>query len=295
LKQFEDAEKKNPAQNAVDQKEKPIPSQNFQKVGAIFGILGLVINLCTYYFKFEKELYIMGSILLFFGLLMFLSVLLKHQGKEENALVEIFSDLLRMPKTMQQLAVVQFFTWIGLFAMWIYTTSGVTSHILGTTDTASELYNKGADWIGVLFGVYSGVAALVAFVLPVIAKHTSRKFTHAVCLLLGGIGLASIYLFPNIELLWIPMVGIGIAWASILSMPYAILTGSLPARKMGIYMGIFNFFIVIPQILAATLLGFLVKDLFGGKPIYALVFGGVSMIIAAVSVLFVQDKAAGEK
>ncbi len=295
MKQFENAEKGNLTQKVDDQKEKPVPARNFQKVGAIFGIIGLVINLATYYFKFEKELYIMGSILLLFGLLMFLSVLLKQWGKEDNAMVEIFSDLLRMPKTMQQLSVVQFFTWIGLFSMWIYTTSGVTSHILGTTDTASELYNKGADWIGVLFGVYSGVAALVAFLLPVMAKYTSRKFTHSICLLLGGIGLASIYLFPNIELLWIPMVGIGIAWASILSMPYAILTGSLPARKMGIYMGIFNFFIVIPQILAATILGFLVKDLFGGKPIYALVFGGVSMIIAAVSVLFVQDKAGREK
>jgi maltose/moltooligosaccharide transporter len=249
----------------------------------------LAIVSATYFLALEKELYVMGGILTLFAVLMFVAGMLNGKTKSDNALVEIFSDLLRMPKTMMQLAVVQFFTWIGLFAMWIYTTSGVTSHILGTADTQSDIYNQGADWIGVLFGVYSGVAALVAFALPVLAKYTSRKITHAICLLLGGISLASIYLFDSIEPLWIPMVGIGIAWASILSMPYAILTGALPAHKMGIYMGIFNFFIVIPQILAATILGFMVKDLFGGQPIYALVFGGVSMIVAAISVLFVTD------
>jgi len=139
------------------------------------------------------------------------------------------------------------------------------------------------------------VAALVAFSLPVLAKYTSRKTTHFICLMLGGIGMASMLLFNNPNLLIIPMIGIGIAWASILSMPYAILTGSLPSHKMGIYMGIFNFFIVIPQILAATILGFLVENLFEGKTIMALVFGGVSMIIAAITVLFVKDVAAGEK
>jgi len=275
--------------------DKPVENHRFIKTGSIFGLIGIVINLVTYYFELEQELYVMGSILTLFGILMYFSVLLKNNGKTENVLIEVFSDLLRMPDTMKQLAVVQFFTWVGLFAMWIYTTSGVTSHILGTTDTQSAVYNEGADWIGVLFGVYSGVAALVAFALPVLAKYTSRKFTHAICLILGGIGLASIYLFPTIELLWIPMIGIGIAWASILSMPYAILTGALPAHKMGVYMGIFNFFIVLPQILAATILGFLVKDVFGNQPIYALVFGGVSMLIAAFTVLFVEDRAAPEK
>jgi maltose/moltooligosaccharide transporter len=291
LERFEEMEKKHVDQPVHSHDGQPVAKSAFLRVGAIFGLIGLAINFATYYIGLEKELYVMGSILLIFGLLMFFSVVLKNWNKEDNALVEIFSDLLRMPKTMQQLAVVQFFTWIGLFAMWIYTTAGVTSHILGTTDTSSALFNRGADWIGILFGVYSGVAALVAFTLPVFAKYTSRKLTHSVCLLLGGIGLASIMLFPNIELLWIPMIGVGIAWASILSMPYAILTGSLPASKMGVYMGIFNFFIVIPQILAATILGFLVKDLFNGQSIYALVFGGASMVVAAITVLFVNDRA----
>ena len=274
--------------------EKPIAKSFVFKAGGILSVLGAVIALITYYFELEKELYIVGFILLFADVLTFLSVLLRNIGNEKNVLVEVFSDLLRMPKTMQQLAVVQFFTWMALFAMWIYTTAGVTSHILNTSDTQSALYNKGADWVGVLFGLYSGVAALVAFLLPVLAKYTSRKFTHFVCLLMGAAGLASIYLFNNIDHLWIPMIGIGVAWASILSMPYAILTGSLPSHKMGVYMGIFNFFIVIPQILAATILGFLVKDVFNGESIYALVFGGASMAIAAITVLFVKDNAAPE-
>ena len=278
----------------VKLKDKPVANPLFMKVGSILSLLGGIISLVTYVLNLEKELYIVGFILLFAGILMYLSIFLKNRGKEKNALVEVFSDLLRMPKTMQQLAIVQFFTWMALFAMWIYTTTGVTSHILHTSDTQSALYNKGADWVGVLFGIYSGVAAMVAFLLPVLAKYTSRKITHAICLLLGAMGLGSIYLFNDINQLWIPMIGIGIAWASILSMPYAILTGSLPAHKMGVYMGIFNFFIVIPQILAATILGFLVKDVFNGEAIYALVFGGVSLAIAAISVLFVKDNAAPE-
>jgi maltose/moltooligosaccharide transporter len=265
------------------------------KMGLILSILGAIFTIITFYFSLEKEMYIVGFILLLAGILMFFSVFLKKKGYEKNALVEVFSDLLKMPKTMQQLAIVQFFTWMALFSMWIYTTAGVTSHILKTTDTMSAIYNEGADWVGVLFGIYNGVAALVAFLLPVLAKFTSRKFTHFVCLMLGAAGLASIYLFKSTGPLWIPMIGIGIAWASILSMPYAILTGSLPEHKMGIYMGIFNFFIVIPQILAATILGFLVKDVFGNQPIFALVFGGCSMAIAAVSVLFVKDVAVPEK
>jgi maltose/moltooligosaccharide transporter len=275
--------------------EKPVANAHFSKTGLLFGIFGFLVIALTYFYKLEKELYILGVLLAAFAILMFLSIVLKKYNAEKSMLVEVFSDLLRMPDTMKQLAVVQFFSWLSLFAMWIYTTSGVTSHILQTTDTGSELYNKGADWVGVLFGIYNGVAALIAFALPVMAKYTSRKITHAVCLVMGGIGLASIYLFSNMDLLWIPMIGVGIAWASILSMPYAILTGSLPAHKMGVYMGIFNFFIVIPQILAATILGFMVKDLFNGESIYVLVVGGVSMLIAAVSVMFVKDVAAPEK
>lgn len=199
-----------------------------------------------------------------------------------------------MPKTMVQLAVVQFFTWFALFSMWIYTTSAVTSHIYGTTDTTSLLYNQGADMVSNLFGGYNGIAALAAIMLPWVARKTSRKMTHMIALVIGGIGLISIYFISNPSMLWLSMVGVGIAWASILSMPYAILSGSIPADKMGYYMGVFNFFIVIPQILAASVLGFILTSFFGGQTILILVLGGVSMILSGILCLRVEDKGESE-
>jgi maltose/moltooligosaccharide transporter len=195
-----------------------------------------------------------------------------------------------MPKTMKQLAIVQFFSWFALFAMWIYSTPAVTSHIYKTTDTQSVLYNEGANWVAGMFGYYNLFAAAFSFLLPFLAKYTSRKITHAIALIAGGIGLASFYIVKDPFFLIFSMVGIGLAWASILAMPYAILTGALPQKKMGIYMGIFNFFIVIPQILAASILGFFTKTLFQGHAIYAILLGGISMIVAAVTILFVNDK-----
>ena len=190
---------------------------------------------------------------------------------------------------MIQLAVVQFFSWFALFAMWIYTTSAVTSHIYGATDPTTPLFNEGADWVGVLFAAYNGFAAVAAFLLPVIAKYTSRKTVHMLSLFCGGLGLISFLFIHNPHMLLISMVGVGLAWASILSMPYAILAGSLPAARMGVYMGIFNFFIVIPQILAAGILGFVMRTFLGNEAIYALVLGGVSMIVGGILVLWVKD------
>ncbi|MEO0894981.1 MAG: MFS transporter [Bacteroidota bacterium] len=206
-----------------------------------------------------------------------------------DGLKESFMGIFKMPGTMVQLSVVQFFSWFGLFGMWIYTTSAVTSHIYGTSDTTSDLYNTGADWVGICFAVYNGVAALVAFLLPVIAKRISRKITHLIALLCGAVGLVSVYFITDPNLLMVSMVGIGIAWASILSMPYAMLSSILPANKMGYYMGVFNFFIVIPQIVAASILGFLLNTFFDGVSIYALLIGGVSMAIAAGFCLIVDD------
>ncbi len=261
----------------------------FLKRGFYWILTGAVISMVIYSYSLEKELYILSLGIGAFGIIQILSGLAVSQGKTNSGLVVVLSDLFNMPKTMSQLAIVQFFSWFALFSMWIYTTSAVTSHIYGTKDPTSELYNQGANWVGILFGVYNGFAALVAFLLPLIARYTNRRVTHCISLIAGGLGLISIIIFHTPKLLIISMLGVGLAWASILAMPYAILTGSLPSKKMGTYMGIFNFFIVIPQILAASILGFFVRDVFGGESIYALVAGGVSMFIAAVLILFVND------
>ncbi len=203
---------------------------------------------------------------------------------------EIVLNFKDMPKTMKQLAVVQFFSWFALFCMWIYTTSAVTSHIYKTTDPTSPLYNEGADWVGVLFAAYNGFAAIAAFLLPVIARKTSRKIVHMISLVIGGISLALFYVIADPIMLLIPMIGVGLAWASILSMPYAILAGSLPPKKMGVYMGIFNFFIVIPQIVAAGILGFIMHTFLHNEAINALLLGGCSMILSGIFALFVHDK-----
>jgi maltose/moltooligosaccharide transporter len=224
------------------------------------------------------------------GLLLIASGLLQRSGRHDNGFVTILNDFQDMPHTMKQLAWVQFFSWFALFAMWIYTTAGVTSHVYGTADTTSALYNEGANWVGVGFGVYNGVAAAVAFGIPVLARRTSRKIAHAICLIVGAAGLASVYLIPDPRWLLGSMVGVGVAWASILSMPYAILTGSLPPSKLGYYMGVFNFFIVIPQIVAAAVLGFIVGRFFGGHAIYALLVGGGSLVLAALLTLRVDDR-----
>jgi len=224
------------------------------------------------------------------GVLLVLSGWMQRSGRYENGFVTIMNDFQDMPATMKQLAWVQFFSWFALFAMWIYTTAAVTSHIYGTTDPTSSLYNEGANWVGVAFAAYNGVAALVAFGIPVLAKKTSRKIAHIVCLLCGAAGLLSILLIQDPRLLLASMIGVGIAWASILSMPYAILTGSLPPSKMGYYMGVFNFFIVIPQIVAAAILGFVIGRFFGGEAIWALAIGGASYVIAALLTLRVEDR-----
>ena len=202
---------------------------------------------------------------------------------------ETVLGIFSMPKTMLQLAVVQFFSWFALFAMWIYTTSALTSHIYGTIDPTSALYNKGADWVGVCFAVYNGISAVVALMLPSLVKRTSRKFTHMICLVTGGIGLISIYFITDPYMVLVSMIGVGIAWASILSIPYSILAGALPANRMGYYMGVFNFFIVIPQIIAGVILDFVTTTVFEKQSILALVLGGCSMIVGGLLTLLVKD------
>jgi maltose/moltooligosaccharide transporter len=211
--------------------------------------------------------------------------------EESSSLLNIFSDFAKMPETMKQLAWVQFFSWFGLFGMWVFATPAIASHIYGLdiSDTHSKGYQDAGDWVGILFGVYNAVSAVYAFFLPAIAKRFGRKKTHSYSLIIGALGLMSLYVLPDKNWLILSMVGVGIAWASILAMPYAILAGSIPAKKMGVYMGIFNFFIVLPQILNALIGGPMVKHLYDNRPMIALVVSGFSFIIAALLVVRVKD------
>jgi maltose/moltooligosaccharide transporter len=193
-----------------------------------------------------------------------------------------------MPLVMRQLVPVQFFSWLALFAMWIYTTAAVASRYYGSSDPQTAAYNDGANWVGVLFAAYNGFAALAAMVIPGMVSRWGLRRSHLVNLCLGGIALISFLLIGDSRWLLLPMVGVGFAWASILSLPYALLSDSVPADKMGVYMGIFNFFIVIPQLVAASILGLLLRLLFKGAPVYALVLGGASFILAGLFALRIK-------
>jgi maltose/moltooligosaccharide transporter len=204
---------------------------------------------------------------------------------------QIFTDMANMPKTMKQLGLVQFFSWFALFTMWVFTTPALAEHIyhVKAGDTSSVAYNDAGNWVGVLFGIYNGISAIYALLLPKIAKATSRKIAHAFSLTMGGLGLISIWFITDPNWLILSMVGIGLAWGSILSMPYAILSSSIPAKKMGVYMGIFNFFITFPQIVSSLTGSVIVKHLFNEHSVYAIIMAGVFMLLAAISVLYVED------
>jgi len=204
----------------------------------------------------------------------------------------IFRDIAAMPKTMKQLGLVQFFTWIALFGMWVFTTPAIAQHVYGLAvgDTHSVKYQEAGNWVGIIFGVYNAVAMIYALLLPVIAHKIGRKLTHSISLTAGAIGLLSIYFITTPTTLIFSMIGIGMAWGSILSMPYAILAPALPLHKMGIYMGIFNIFITVPQIVNGLFGGMIVKRLFDSQAIYALIMSGCFLLMAAISVLWVEDK-----
>ena len=271
------------------------PAASFNKRGSVWSLIVLGLTAGIYFYnssvenKLEKELYVLTGGVAVFGICQLVAGLLQKRNSK-NGFVEVMDDLNFLPDTMKKLAVVQFFSWFALFAMWIYSTPALAQHLSGTTDTTSKAYNDMGNWVGVLFAWYNGFAALFAFLLPVLAKKFSRPATHMIALIAGGLGLISFYLFKNENLLIISMAGIGLAWCSILAMPYSMLTKALPANKMGVYMGIFNFFIVIPQILAATLLGVFTKHIFNGNAIMTIVVGGCSMIVAALLTLRIKDK-----
>lgn len=214
------------------------------------------------------------------------------QKQPKAKLTDIFRDFANMPETMRQLSWVQFFSWFALFGMWVFAVPAIAQHIYGlpASDSSSETYQEAGNWVGILFGVYNGVSAIVAFLLPSVAKKLTRKKTHAIALFLGGIGLISIYFISDTTWLILPMILIGVAWASILSIPYAMLAGSIPPKKMGVYMGIFNFFIVIPQIINGIIGGLLVKYLYNDQAIYALIVSGVSFLLAGLLSFRINDK-----
>jgi maltose/moltooligosaccharide transporter len=279
-----------PADNATDNTLKRSASK-YLGGGVLSAAIGLALWFWIVSAGLDKNLFVLAGGLFVFGLLQIAMSFAQKPGKADNGFTEIMHDLFHMPRVMKQLAVVQFFSWFALFAMWIYGTAAVTAYHYGATEATGSNYNDGADWIGVLFATYNGFAALAAIAIPFVANRLGCRLCHLFNLSLGGIGLISFYFISDPRMLIFSMIGVGFAWASILSLPYALLSNNLPAHKMGVYMGIFNFFIVIPQLVAASLLGLLLREFFDLQAIYALVIGGVMMIVAGLATLFVDKSA----
>jgi maltose/moltooligosaccharide transporter len=249
--------------------------------GLLWMVGGLVLAAAAALLGWEREIYVVAALALIFGAAQLAAVWLRRRGRASIGMLEIVEDILHMPDVLRRLALVQFFTWFGLFAMWIYATPAIAERHYGATDPASAAYNEGADWVGVLFAGYNGVAAIAALLLPLLTARIGRRAGHALCLLLGAAGLAGFILIGDPALLWLPAIGIGCAWAAILSLPYAMVAASVPPSKTGVYMGIHNVFLVLPQLVAATVLGQLVGEVFGGQAIHALALSAVSLAIAA--------------
>jgi maltose/moltooligosaccharide transporter len=269
----------------------PRPASKYRNGGIAWIVAGAVFFTWIAARGLDKQLYILAAGAIAFGGLQVLTGFMQKRGRTDNGLYHIVEDLFHMPRVMKKLAVVQFFSWFALFAMWIYSTAAVTSHHFGATDVTGQAYNDGANWVGVLFASYNGFAALAAIAIPFLAKKLGCRWSHLLNLSLGGIGLISFIFIRDANWLIVPMIGVGIAWASILSLPYALLSDVLPTAKMGIYMGIFNFFIVIPQLIAASVLGLLLREFFIGQAIYGLVIGGALMILAGFATLLVDKEA----
>ncbi|MBB3343518.1 MFS transporter [Luteimonas sp. RC10] len=277
LRTFDDAT----PEGALPAADAPVPPAGGGLAWLLVGVAGLVAVAAL---DLDRMLYVLAGLPLGYGLLR----LVARRLAPQRMLATIAADLHAMPTTMRQLAVVQFFSWFGLFAMWIYTTAAVAQTHYGSSDPQSAAYNDGANWVGVLFAAYNGFAALAAIVIPWLARRLGLRGAHLVNLLLGALGLLSIAFVDDPRWLLGSMVGVGFAWASILSLPYALLSDSLPAEKMGVYMGIFNFFIVIPQLVAVSTLGFLLGRVFDGEPMRVLMLGGASLAIAGLCVLRVS-------
>ncbi|MGK6356840.1 MFS transporter [Sphingomonas sp. DT-207] len=251
--------------------------------------VGALVILAVHPLALEKEVYLLGALLAGYGAASAAGIALARAGSGTNMLSSIVGDFSGMPLLMKRLAVVQFFSWSALFIMWINTTPIVAQHFYGAPDAASPAYQRGANWVDVLFATYNGVAALAALtLLPFLAARIGQARTHIIGLLCGAAGYASFFVMPDARWLLLSEIGIGIAWASILAMPYAILASSLPQRKFGIYMGLFNIFVVVPQLLVATVMGSIMKRFFPGEPIWTMAFAAGTLVIAALAMRRVE-------
>ncbi len=254
-----------------------------------WALQGGVVILAVDALELEKEVLLLGALLIVYGALSALAIALARRGATTNMLSSIVGDFSGMPEVMKRLAVVQFFSWSALFIMWINTTPVVTQYVFGSTDTTSAAYNEGANWVNVLFTVYNGVAAIAALaLLPWMSRRFGPVTTHSLNLTIGALGFLMFFFVRDAETLLLAEIGIGIAWASILAMPYAILASNLPQAKLGIYMGLFNIFIVVPQLLVATVMGSIMKAFFPGEPIWTMLFAAFVWLIAAVAMLRVK-------
>jgi maltose/moltooligosaccharide transporter len=283
---FEDSADESAASDAS-----PAEASTYTRRGVTWLLVGLIATLVIDTFSdiLDRNLYILSLGIAVFGLCQLAASRLITAGKTDHGFVTVLHDLFNMPGPMRKLAAVQFFSWFPLFAMWTSTTAAVTSYHFNTTDPTSGAYNQGADWVGLLFSTYNVVAMLFAILIPIMVRKMGLKRSHMVNLFCGGLGFISFVIIQDPFFLLVSMVGVGMAWASILSLPYALLSTVIPYQKMGLFMGIFNFFIVLPQILAASILGIIVGQLFGGEPVYALVVGGVSMLIAGLLTMRVEQ------
>ncbi|MEO1189490.1 MAG: MFS transporter, partial [Pseudomonadota bacterium] len=282
-------------EGGIEKDERPA-SGFFSKWGLIIAAIGAAFTASVNFANGDQQFYILGGGLILLGVLyLWNSLLVKSDRNARNFLSDVLGDLTTMPSVMKRLAFVQFFSWVGLFIMWIYTTPAVALQAWDTADAASKAYQDAGDWVGIMFAVQNGVAALYAFVIANIARKVGTRSLHAFNLLAGAAGFVGYHLFGSQYGLLIPMVGLGMAWGSILALPYAILADALPVRKMGIYMGIFNFFIVLPQILVGGTMGPILRSLegslapmVGGVPLLAVLFGAASFCLAAFAMSFVK-------
>ena len=260
--------------------------------GAAWIVAGAVVVLAVRHWQLQQEVYLLGGLLAAYGIATISAILLVRSGRETGMLAAIVGDFAGMPPIMKRLALVQFFSWSAMFIMWIYTTPVVAQNFYGAADPASPLYQDGANWVDVLFMVYNGVAAIAAlFLLPALSRAIGKARTHIVCLLAGAAGYAGFFVLHGPHMLLVSEIGIGVAWASILAMPYSILASSLPQAKLGIYMGLFNIFVVVPQLLVATVMGSILKAFFPTQPIWTMAFAAGTLVIAALAMLRVDDHA----